>query len=891
MAEQQKFQIVSAGKVLRDKAVGEVLTALAERFAITTQQARKLFLKGWVIKDQLSPAEVIQYRTQLQQIGLKIEVHPAGKFDNRALLARVQFAQKRQARKVGRENTGAAHVVGGSVVGANVVREKVSSTANAGSSRSPSAQEPKKPLQIPPVSPVSDTAVSLKQVSVSVAASDLNAGDNANQSAPPSPQNTAIRKQLSALFTGEQGVSSTLAKTLSSGNIRLMLAMPAAALVPLLMALVALATVYQAATALWKIPTAVLQGTSMAGALVGTGLSLLVLAFFAAMFWLPYYRAGYGATKTTLRLEKNTAPGLFQMLELLSDKVQVPVPQGVRVHRGAETEVLPNNFLSHMRGEFTLSIGLSSVVTLNGGDNLALIARALGYYQTRCSRLATWLLVVPAKRLQSLQEALENGQSILSDNSASGVTAPLRKVMAACGLVVVPVVERLQAIHYAASRQLGRVLAERADSVAACLVGSEGFSAFVSRWHQLSHAELVTGEINREAQLVGKCLADFPAAVNWLYHNLDKETRASIELAMEDTADLWQLAEPADIARVYKVEDRKLASLLQRTDFNFTRLFADFQSLSARVSRLDVDDHCRAVENQLLMSASKETEEAQRILVAFFNRIVPADLLPLQLPISEDLQRLDLQRTVDWLRSRLIELQDQEQRLASLQVQGAKMQLGAGLIRVNFEVTPADYCLGGIARGAIDESIRDNHTRLQDCMQQRGQIISMFYQRILHAVEGMTASGQRDCQVALERLTAYEYLREPLVAVGRYGDLISVAIDRLPVDKIPQPLLQKYVTLALQQCEILSVAVRNGAAELGVDLADRLDLFNEARERLVAEGQRDPLTRLQAVELHCKNLVVLVMESYHQCLAGLLQVCLAEEQRRNIRPLRLAGAL
>ena len=467
----------------------------------------------------------------------------------------------------------------------------------------------------------------------------------------------------------------------------------------------------------------------------------------------------------------------------------------------------------------------------------------------------------------------------------------VHRLLAVAGLSLVPIVDRLQSLHRKLSRGLGKTLAQRADNVAASLIGSDAFGEFAMRWHQLVHAELVTSEINREAQLMGKRLTDYPVAVTWLYRNLDTETRSSIELAMDGDSDVWNLAEPANNSRVTEVQERPQEPSLARGDFSLVKLFADFRELSQGVSRVGIDEHCRAVENSLLMSASKETEQAQGVLSEYFNRVMPRELLALQLPESEELQQLDLQETIDWLRSRLVDLRELEQRHANLQVSGSKIQLGAALLRHNVKVDPEKYLLSGVTPAAAEESRRDNRARIKECQQQRQRIWQMFYQRISKALASLEASQHERSQALLAQLAAFDQLREPLASLEHYGDLVSEVVEQLAEEKLPEPLLQKYSTMTLQQVDQLLTLIDEQGAQLGSALQERVATFAESRAFLDGQQSRDNLGQLQAVELRCKHVCTLVTECYQQALAELLALCLAEEKRRSIRPLRLAGVL
>ena len=853
MSGQQKFQIVSAGKTLRAKDPGEVLAQMASTFSISSQQARRLLLKGWVIKDQLSPGQVVQYRTQLQQLGLKIEVHPAGKFDNRALLARMQFAQKRRERKM-----------------------------------TPAA--PAKPIQVADKQ-AKQLAQGQKVAPQKTPEPNVAEKQASEQKAPEQKARAAAgnraRDQLVALFVegeSESGGPST------ADRARLLAGLPGACVVPVLFLALTVFSLYQAFLALWRIPEAILADSLGAGSVIGTSVTLLLLALFAALFLLPYYRARRDPEPPGLPLCKDDAPGLFLLLEVLGSKLGTPVPGSVEVNAGADTRVRNEGFLPLWRGEITLSVGLSSANTLDGGDNLALIARTLSFYQGRLLRVASWLQLVPQQRLQSMQDALEKEVSVLSAaGEPRGLARGLHKLLAVAGLGLVPIIDRLHSLHRRLSHGLGAVLERRADAVAARVLGSDACAEFAQRWHQLVHADLVTSEINREAQLMGKRLADYPAAVAWLYRNLDSETRSSIELAMDEDSDVWSPTEPANTSRVADMEDRRLPAILARGDFSLVKLFADFADLSSRVSRIGVDDHCRPVDNAMLMAASKEVEEAQNVLAEYFNRVMPREFLPLRLPDSEEFRQLDLQETVDWLRSRLLDLQEQEQRYAKLQLTSSRIQLGAALLRHNNKVDPAKYQLSGATPAAAEESRRDNRERIKECQQQRNRIWQMFYQRISKGLETLEPAEHNQSQELMSQLAAFDQLREPVASLAHYGDLIGEVVEHLPEEKMPEALLQKYTTLALQQVEQLLALINEHGSALGSGLVERIGAFAESKAFLDGQGGRDERSRLQAVELRCKHVCALVSECYQGVLAELLRLCLVEEKRRKIRPLRLAG--
>ena len=888
-----RFQIVSAGKTLRAAAPREVLQRLASTFSLSGEQARKLFLKGWVIKDHLSAGEVVQFRTQLHQLGLKIEVHPAGTFDNRAILARLKFAKQRQERK---EQPAATKTASR----AQAIAPK--STADAVLAPQPDTQ----PVQPQKSAPLAQAEKSAKSAPAQIKTSNPETAKS--QAAKPDQKNSAARQQLQALFyPGVYPEPVTLRSQLMVLPQWLL-----AAIVPAGFALLLGVCLYHLGTALWALPAAALAGEFGTGTVVGSALAILLVLFLAALLLYPFFYSqrlnadkGDGEVLQAVRLSKQDAPGLFLLLEVVREtcglgiaaKQQGPknlssarriLTTELQVTAGAEIRVVHEN-LAQPR----LSIGLGAVATLEGGDIVALIARALCYYRNPGNRLSQALAIGTADRLQGMQDALEQEATVFgADDSVAAVAKPFHKMLAHCGRPLVPVLDRLQAAHRRLSGPLARRLEAQADAAAAQIIGSDGFQGFAERWNRLVHADLVCGEINREAQLLGKRLANVPLAVRWLYGNLDEQTLKGIDAAMGEETDCWVPTEPAGHDRIGVVEESQYQAQLQRLDFSLQKLFADFCELTKRVSRVGGDDSCRPVENRLLLETDKESEAAQQVLAQYFNRAIPRDFLHLQPPRNSELAELDLQSSIDWLRSRLVDLQELEQRIAQLQLSGAGMQIGAALVRANVRIDPRRYNLCGTTPAATDESRQDNRVRIKECLLQRQQLHSMFFLRITRAIATMDTSDRQRGEEILVRLRTFDALNEPFTALNRYNDVVCELIERLPEQELPAALMQKYPQLISQQVrQLLETAVAQ-RVPLSASQLEKLKACGEGDLALPGAARKSEVaSALQSLELRGKTACGVVLESYQGVLAQLLSLCLAEEARLKVKPLRLAGLI
>ncbi|MCQ3829724.1 hypothetical protein HXX02_09715 [Microbulbifer elongatus] len=899
---QDRFQIISAGKTLRAKPPKEVLQQLMSAFSIGGDQARKLFLKGWVIKDQLTAGEVVQFRTQLQQLGLKIEVHPAGTFDNRAILARLKFARQRQERKsqpattTGRPGPEVAPAL------------KVATPSQVASSSNPAPSNPKPSGGGVPSQSTAPAAAKSAATQRSTAAQGRGAKNAPELTSPrkSEPKDSAARAQLRALFRSAVSAASPA----PGSRIAMLPQLLLASVVPAGFVGLLLLCLYQLGGAFWALPSAVLAGEFGVGTLAGSGVTILLVCFCMALILTPFFsngssglHAGVAGDLDPVRLSKRDAPGLFLLLEVMAETCGVSIARKQKGPRNlapanriltTEVVVTAGAEIRVMQAPFSppkLSLGLGAVSTLEGGDVVALMARAMSPYQNHWYRAAQSLAIGTSERLQRAQDALERQATIIgADDTVPIVLKPLHKLLVICGRPLAPLFDRLQAAHRHMSGPLARRLEAHADLAAGQLVGSDGFHHFAERWNRLVHADLVCGEINREAQLLGKRLMNVPLAVRWLYNNTSAQTLKGIDAAMAEETDCWAQEEPAGHLRIGAVEEHQLPPGLQRQDFSLQKLFIDFTELATRVSRVGGDDSCRPVENRLLLETDKNAEAAQQVLTRYFNRAIPRDFVHLQLPRNEELRTLDLQSCIDWLRGRLVDLQELEQRIAQLQRKGARIQIGAALVRANVRVDPRLYDLNGTTPAATDESRQDNRVRLSECLQQRQQLHSMFYLRVERAMATMVAADRKAAQTALARLRKFDALNEPLTTLNRYSDVVCELIERAPTQELPTALLQKYPQLIAQQIRQLEDTARTRQVPLTPAQLEKLQSCATGETAISGAARGDDVSgALQALELRGKSASGVVMEAYQAELAQLLALCLAEEERLKVKPLRLAS--
>ncbi|WP_444913531.1 hypothetical protein [Microbulbifer sp. TRSA007] len=846
MAGQDLYQVVSTGRTLHAKEPGPVIRDVAKLFSISEPQARRLLLKGWVIKDRLVSDQALEFCTSLQKIGLRVEVCPAGRFDNRELIAKIKVAQRRKAQ------------------------------VNAASVDAPD----KSRAGTDPFVPVSQKTLEADEPQ-KVVSSTPAAG---NPVIKPEGSRDSVERYLSDAGRLQADSVTSQGKAVW-GVVK-------AVIVPSIFWLVLFACVFSSGYALWQIPMAVWQGE-----LTWVGVSLSILTVLLALlvgllFVWPFFclSSRLRDSSEPRQLLPSEGKEALKLINSLVDKLGLPKISQVFV--SADSHILSQpGFFQVFRQNLPLTVGLASVASLNGKEVLALVGRGLAFYRGRLLGALGWLTYGTVQRLELMQWAFENERSVVSpDNAPGALAAPFHRMLVTGGYILLPILQRLEALHCRLTAGSAVMLQERADGIAAQIIGSDALADFARKWHRLVHADLLVTEINREAQALGRSCANIPDAVRWMQENLDVDTCDVVEAAMTQARDPWDIQQAIDSECVAVLIEREFVGQV-RSAIPLQSMFVDFAGLATAVTSEVAGKDCEMIENRLLLSSSKESEESAEVLDEYFNRLAPLALMPLRRPSSAEMQALDLQGTIDWLRSKLVELRDLRGRREDLQIRVFTMQLGAALIRGKIPFTAEDFCLKGASLAGAQEQIAVKRAELEESHKQLQQIYGVFYQRLCLSLVTMPTDQRQTARNQLRHLAAYDSLAPHLDRLAGYSHSLAIFAQHLSPELNERELLQKYTALSLREIDAIVAAVESSALlkEQGVAAAINLKAQEEPFRQL-PQGRQEVLDSLQVMESRCKHIRAAILEHYHIQLAALLSQCLEREKQLQLKPLRLLKA-
>ncbi|AWF81056.1 hypothetical protein BTJ40_09655 [Microbulbifer sp. A4B17] len=841
MAGQDLYQVVSTGRTLHAKEPGPVIRDVAKLFSISEPQARRLLLKGWVIKDQLVSDQALEFRTSLQKIGLRVEVCPAGRFDNRELIAKIKVAQRRKAQ-----------------------------VSAASASEKPRAG--------------TDPFVAAGQESPGVGQARVSTSPTTVTDQPavqPQGSPSSVEQILSEASRLQTDTVTSQGKALW-GVVK-------ATIVPSVFLSILSACVFFSGYALWQIPLAAWQG-ELTGVVVTLSLISVLLALFIGLLlaW-PFFCFSPRLRDQSGPRQLLPADGkqALQLIELMADKLGLPKISQVFVSADSQIVSQPS-FFQVLQQRLPLTLGLASVASMEGREVLALVGRGLAVYRGRLLGTLGWLTYGAMQRLELMQWAFENERSAVSPNNTPGILVkPFHRMLVTGGYIFLPLLQRLEALHCRLTAGSAVFLQQGADSVAAQIIGSNALADFARKWHKLVHADLLVTEINREAQAMGRSCVNTPEAVRWVQENLDADTCDAVDAAMAQARDPWDIQQAIDSECVVELIERGFPGQI-RSAVPLQSMFVDFAGLAIAVTAEVAGQDCEMVENRLLLSSSKESEESAEVLEEYFNRLVPLTMMPLRRPASTEMQAMDLQGTIDWLRSKLVELRDLRGRREDLQIRVFAMQLGAALIRGKVRITADDFCLQGSSLAAAQERIAVKRTELEESHKQLQQIYGVFYQRLCLALVTMPADQRQVARNQLRHLAAYDNLAPHLDRLAGYSHSFAMFSRHLSPELNERELVQKYMALSVREIDAIVAAVQGSELLKEQGLAAALDLKAQRESpKKLPQGHQEALDVLQVLESRCKQIRAAILEHYQIQLATLVRQCLEREKQLQLNPLRL----
>lgn len=357
----------------------------------------------------------------------------------------------------------------------------------------------------------------------------------------------------------------------------------------------------------------------------GIGLLLLLALLKPLVRWfIAWLRGG----PKPLVLQREQEPLLYALADRLSETLDTPAPDEIRVDIGVNASAGPKSLLAGLFTQNTvLTVGLPLAAGLNVRQLVGIVAHEMGHFAqsgggtdlTVLVRLInSWLadLTVNRDRIDEYIDALAHSR-----------IGPLRVVFAVpyfCLIVARRVFFFLMAAGHAASCFEARQKEFDADKFEAYICGSDAFSGTTVRLRLLGTAHQLALDDLRDAWQDQRLAEDFPGLVAAKADQMPPDRRQQIARLVLTEKSAWHHTHPSDAERIAAIRGLGYAGLLDDTR-PASVLFSGFGKLCRQATRLALGEmlkeefnEAKLVPVEVMVREQQATEEAHKALRRYY---------------------------------------------------------------------------------------------------------------------------------------------------------------------------------------------------------------------------------------------------------------------------------
>lgn len=322
---------------------------------------------------------------------------------------------------------------------------------------------------------------------------------------------------------------------------------------------------------LWWVQAVIYLGPPFAGS---------VMAFFLVKPFL----ARRPREHAPIRLERQQAPALFELIEHICLQVRAPVPKQVQVDCWANASAgFLGGPLSLVRRDLVLNVGLPLVAGLSVRDLAGVLAHEFGHFAQGGGLRLTWIIRhINLWFFRIVYERDRWDRAFENWEASADFRAAVAVLMArGCIWVSRKALAVLLNAGHAISCFMLRQMEYDADSYEIKLAGSESFARTMTRLRELNAGMQIAYRELRDTRALP---SDLPQFVIAKCVQIPEDQRQQLRRRPE-TATAAMDTHPSDGDRIRAAERAATTGALVGGSEPATSLFADFDALSAEATR------------------------------------------------------------------------------------------------------------------------------------------------------------------------------------------------------------------------------------------------------------------------------------------------------------------
>lgn len=599
-------------------------------------------------------------------------------------------------------------------------------------------------------------------------------------------------------------------------------------------------------------------------------------------------------------LKPKQAPGLFALVEVMCERMNVPVPKSIYVDNEVNAAAgSAHGLLSLIKGDLVLIVGLPLVSGMTARQLVGILAHEFGHFAQPSAMFTSSLINTVNHWFADRAFYQDSWDERLEDWGARSENfdwAYLAVMLAKLGIGVTRIVfKALYTINLSITSFMSRQMEYDADRYEALVGGSDCFRETSIRLRVLSEAENVVAYDSLLAWNQNKLVKNIPLAIAEQSSQFDKEVIQDIESGMEQSNSNWWDSHPPDNDRVIHAQQYKYDAIF-KLDFPAVLLFKNFNELSDNVTLYNhrangfENPEKYIVENHDVVNLKEIHNKNNKVLDSYFNNSFGSyRMMLLKMPSNLKLQALGLQQTIDLLRRNLVTYRDNQELYFKIDDRYQVMILAASFINANIEIDPEEFYLNNDSVQDIDSAKTKELNQLHKIRAQQEQVDVLFYQRMILAIKKMPVELQKRCSILLKVLQKISQLNETM---RNLSYVIYVMEGLLRYEQEDDEKIETIVPMIKQQAKdcVNDVGLLLRASEKIADLIDASDNKNLNQFIVNYTGalpnDLSTLTPYQLVAIS-HNLINAVQYQYVWLIGELVTLCETQEKSLGIKPIKL----
>ncbi|MGF2733680.1 M48 family metallopeptidase [Marinobacter sp. DUT-1] len=617
----------------------------------------------------------------------------------------------------------------------------------------------------------------------------------------------------------------------------------------------------------------------------------VLLLFLARPLFIRY------PSSPTLQLDRQTHRRFFNLVDDLCEGMGLPSVQDIRVDHGIAATLRPRKGLRSLRHrELTLTVGMPLFAGLDTRQLIGVVGHELGHFAHPAAMFAYYLantvnswLATRALEEDSWDARLERWRSKTPDFIGRAVLSPAQAMIGLTRRLF----RGMLLFNLRVSRPLSRKMEYEADRYQSWLTGSRTFEMVAERLHMLAFADQCVQSANARAREDGKLMRNLPVAIIERADNLNPEERQAVQDAMGEQQTVLGGVQLADVDRIRHALELEFPGVV-RTEKPAAGLLPDFDHLCEQVTRAsytgsgiqEVEHYL--VDNDQVLEVKNTPDEADKALEQYFNGHLTWRFMQLD---AGGEGRQSLQQVIDTLRGRLPEFAGlQESFFRAVRLHTDRIY-GRVLLTEKIAIPAREFGLTSQEPRDADRAVEDASREWRDLGKRLGDIDRLFARRMQLAIDQMSAEDATIAVTMLESLATFPVLTLPMRHLDSYAATIEGLLKEY--DKVGRKRAEPAIQHAANRCRESIIQFYHAAARTTLALPGHQATLREHAVVSGLPGSRNT-RELTARELDPREILrvarqceALANSAYYRSMATIARLCLAQEARMHIRPLKL----